>query len=76
MIGCVPFDFANDVKYFRDRKLMFCKDRLSEIIENTIAVLPLVALRTLSGCSLLDRIRTARVWTCHPVGPPVITQGL
>jgi len=55
---------------------MFCKDRLSEIIENTIAVLPLVALRTLSGCSLLDRIRTARVWTCHPVGPPVITQGL
>ena len=70
------FHFANDVKHLREGKLVFCKDRLSEIVENTIAVLPLVALRTLSGRSLLDCVCTARVRTRHPVGPQVITQGL
>ena len=55
---------------------MFRKDSLSEIVKNTITVLTLVALRTLSGRSLLDRVRTLAVRTRHPVRPPVITQVL
>jgi hypothetical protein len=61
IVGCVLLHFANDVKHFRDRKLMFRKESLSEIVKDTLTVLTLVALRTLSGRSLLDRVRTARV---------------
>jgi hypothetical protein len=55
---------------------MFRKESLSEIVEDTLTVLTLVALRTLSGRSLLDRVRTARARTRHPVRSPAITQGL
>ena len=57
VVGCVRLHFTDDVKHLRDRKLMFCKGRLSEIVENTIAVLTLVALRILSRRSFLDRVR-------------------
>jgi len=67
MLGRVTFHFANDVKHFRDRKLMFRKESLSEIVKHTLTVLTLVALRTLSGRSLLDCVRTLAVRTRHPV---------
>ena len=75
IVGCVLLRFANDVKHFRDRKLMFRKESLSEIVTDTITVLTLVALRNLSDCHLLDCVRTLAVRTRHPVRPPVITQG-
>ena len=59
VVGCVFFHFANDMKHFRDRKLMFRKDSLSETVKDTITVPILVALRTLSSRSFLDRVRTA-----------------
>jgi len=76
IVGCVLFHFANDVKYFRDRKLMFRKESLNKIVTDTMTVLILVALRILSGCPLLDRVRTLAVRTRHPIRPPVITQAL
>jgi hypothetical protein len=45
-------------------------------VTDTLTVLTLVTFRTLSGRSFLDRVRTARVRTHHPVRSPVITQGL
>ena len=53
---------------------MFCKYSLSEIVEDTVAVLTLMALSTLSCCSFLDRVRTLAVRTRHFVRPPVIAQ--
>ena len=74
IVSCATLHFAYNVEHFGDGKLTFCKYSPSEIMKDTVAVLTLIALRTLPCCSLLDRVRTARVRTRHFVRPPVIAQ--
>ena len=74
LVRRVFFHSLDDVEHLRDSELMFRKHRLCEIIEYALTGLTAIALSTLSRCALLDRVRTARVRTRHPVRPSLITQ--
>jgi hypothetical protein len=74
IVSCVPLHLADDVEHFRDRKLMFRKYSLSGIGKDTVTVLTLIALSTLSCHFLPDRVCTLAVRTRHLVRPPVIAQ--
>ena len=52
------------------------KNRLSQIVENTITVVTAIALSVFPRRSLLDRVRTAAVRTRHAIWPSLFTQVL
>ena len=74
IVSCATLHFAYNVEHVGDGKLTFCKYSPSEVVKDTVAVLTLIALRTLRCCSFLHRVRTLAVRTRHFVRPPVTAQ--